>query len=226
MPRIARVVAAGYPHHITQRGNYRQKIFSGNTDRKRYLSFLKDESKRYGLTILAYCLMPNHVHFIGVPEREDSMGKVFKYAHMKYSQYYNKKMRTTGHLFQGRFFSCILDETHTLACSRYIERNPVRAKMVDTPYLWEWSSAKIHCEIDSSDELGVNRLFNYVEKSQKSWKDFIELSDNPDEINRIREQTRKGRPLGTNAFVEKLESRLGRFLKLKPRGRPRERAGK
>ena len=104
MPRIARVVSQGYPHHITQRGNYRQKIFSVDTDYAKYLSFVESESKRYGLKILAYCLMPNHVHFIAVPQSEDSMGKVFKYVNMKYSQCYNKKIGASGHLFQGRFF--------------------------------------------------------------------------------------------------------------------------
>jgi len=108
MPRIARIVAAGYPHHITQRGNYRQKIFADDTDRRKYLSLLKEESKRYHLDILAYCLMSNHVHFMVLPQREDSMGKVFKYTNMKYSQYYNNKMKVSGYLFQrslGDFLS-------------------------------------------------------------------------------------------------------------------------
>ena len=222
MPRIARVVAVGYPHHITQRGNYRQRIFSDDTDHKKYISILKEESKRYSLIILAYCLMPNHVHFIGVPEKEDSMAKVFKYAHMKYSQYYNKKMHASGHLFQGRFFSSVMDEIHTLACARYIERNPVRAKMVKKPCLYDWSSAKAHCRIKQFDELGVNRLFAYIEEKQKTWKDFIETPDSDDDVKEIREKTRKGRPLGTNTFVEKLEKKLVRFLKIKPKGRPKK----
>lgn len=219
MPRIARVVAVGYPHHITQRGNYQQKIFADDTDRKKYLSFLTKESKKYGLTILAYCLMPNHVHFIGIPKREGSMGEVFKYAHMKYSQYYNKKMHTAGHLFQGRFFSCIMNEQHTLACARYIERNPVRAKMVKEPYLWKWSSAKTHCGIDECDGLEVNELFNYVGERQKSWKEFIKTLDNPNDVTQIRQHTMRGRPLGGNDFIEKLEKKLKRILKLKPKGR-------
>ncbi|MCX5782617.1 MAG: transposase [Elusimicrobia bacterium] len=226
MPRIARVVAAGYPHHITQRGNYRQRIFSSDIDRKKYLSHLKNESKSYGLVILAYCLMPNHVHFIVIPEKEDSMGNVFKYAHMKYSQYYNKKMCTQGHLFQGRFFSSVMDERHTLACARYIERNPVRAKMAKNPNMWNWSSAKTHSGIDKHDELGVNRLFDYIEEKQKNWGKFIELSDDSNEIKQIREQTRKGRPLGSNNFIFELEGKLKRFLKLKPKGRPKKRIEK
>ncbi len=104
MPRIARVAAQGYPHHITQRGNYRQKIFSGDPDREKYLTLINTESKRYGLKILAYCLMPNHVHFIAVPENDDSMGRVFKYGNMKYSQYYNKKIGEAGISFRGDSF--------------------------------------------------------------------------------------------------------------------------
>lgn len=222
MPRIARAVAVEYPHHITQRGNYRQKIFAADTDYKKYIALLKSEAKRYHLAIAAYCLMPNHVHFIGVPEKEDSLANVFKYVNMKYSQYYNKKMRASGHLFQGRFFSCIMDERHTVACARYIERNPVRAKMVDKPYLWDYSSAKTHSGITKHDELGLNNLFDYIEYNQKDWKKFIELSDNPDEIKQIRESTRKGRPLGSSDFVEKLEVALNRILRLKPKGRPKK----
>jgi putative transposase len=91
MPRIARIVASGYPHHINQRGNYRQKIFSDDTDRRKYLSLLEEESKRYQLEILTYCPMSNHVHFMAVLQSEDSPGKVFKYTNMKYSQHYNNK---------------------------------------------------------------------------------------------------------------------------------------
>lgn len=226
MPRIARVVAVGHPHHITQRGNYRQKIFSTDTDRKKYISLLKDESKRYDLVILAYCLMSNHVHLMVIPEREDSLGKVFKYVNMKYSQYYNKKMDAQGHLFQGRYFSSVMDERHTIACARYIERNPVRIKMVDKPYLWEWSSTKVHCGMEENDGLGVNKFFDYIEYEQKEWKKFIELPDNPKELKQIRDNTRKGRPIGDNNFIEKLEKKLGRILRFKPKGRPKKKVKK
>src|SRR3989338_9543184 len=110
MPRIARVVAVGYPHHITQRGNYRQDIFLDDQDREYYLVLLKKESASYDLELLAYCLMTNHVHLIGVPHEEDSLAQVFKYVNMKYAQYFNQKCRSgVGHLWQGRFFSCVLD---------------------------------------------------------------------------------------------------------------------
>jgi putative transposase len=222
MPRIARVVAVGYPHHITQRGNYRQEIFADDADRSKYISFLKKESIRYGLQIMAYCLMSNHVHFVAVPEKEDSMWKVFKYAHMKYSQHRNKKEGVTGHLFQGRFFSCVMDERHTIACVRYVERNPVRAKIVEDPCLWKWSSAATHCGQDGDDDLGVNAFFEYVGRDKKGWKEFILEPDKPEEIKDIRERTRKGRVLGTEGFIEKLEEKLSRILELKPKGRPKK----
>jgi len=221
MPRIARVVAAGYPHHITQRGNYQQKIFTSDIDREKYLSFIECESRRHHLKILAYCLMPNHVHFIIVPESEDSMGKAFKYVNMKYSQYYNKKIGSGGHLFQGCFFSTVMDEPHTIACARYIERNPVRARMAEKPWNWKWSSAKAHCGMSRHDILDVKNLFNYIDYHQKDWQQLILEPDDPDEIGRIRKQTIRGRPLGESQFIKKLEERLGRYLMLKPRGRPK-----
>jgi len=161
-----------------------------------------------------------------LPQREDSLAKVFRYTNMKYSQYYNNKMRVSGHLFQSRFFSCVLDESHMIACARYIERNPVWAKMVKKPYLWPYSSAKIHCGIDQDDPLGTKQLFDYIEQEAKSWKEFIEASDNPEEMKGIREKTRTGRPLGTNDFVEKLEGQLKRVFKLRPKGRPKKKVDK
>lgn len=226
MPRIARVVALAYPHHVTQRGNYRQEIFVDDIDREKYLSLLETESKRYGLKILSYCLMSNHVHFIVVPEHEDSMGNVFKYVNMKYSQYCNSKMGVCGHLFQGRFYSCVMDEVYSMVCARYIERNPVRARIVKDPWDWKWSSARVHCGLEEKDSMGVNQLFQYVGLNQGEWRDSIAEPDNAKDVVRIQEQTRKGRPLAEINFVKKLEKKLNRSLILKPRGRPKEKENK
>ena len=130
MARVARVVAEGYPHHITQRGNNRQPVFNDDEDRKKYLALIKSHSKKYNLDILAYCLMINHVHFIAVPNTPDSLAKTFDFAHMRYSQYYNKKNGMCGHLWQGRFYSCVMDERHVYACARYIERIADRRRRI------------------------------------------------------------------------------------------------
>jgi len=129
MPRIARAVAVGYPHHITQRGNYCQIVFEKDEDYLQYLEWLKLYSKRYSLKIWAYCLMQNHVHFIAVPMEPDSLAKAFNTLHMRYSQYINMRNKSAGHLWQGRFFSCVLDERHLYSGIRYIENNPVRARI-------------------------------------------------------------------------------------------------
>ena len=101
MPRVTWVVAAGYPRRITKKGNYHQKIFADDTDRRKYFSLLKEESNRYHLTISAYCLMSNHIHFMVIPQREDSMRKVFKYTNMKYFQYFNNKMKVKWSFIPG-----------------------------------------------------------------------------------------------------------------------------
>ena len=106
-----------------KRGDYQQKVFANDDDRIKCLSLLKEESSRYHLIILSYGLMSNHVHFMAVPQSEDSLAKAFKYTHMKYSQYYNNRMKVSGHLFQNRFFSCVLDERHMIACAQRKDQN-------------------------------------------------------------------------------------------------------
>ncbi|MBL7072016.1 MAG: transposase [Candidatus Omnitrophica bacterium] len=194
MPRIARAVAVGLPHHITQRGNFKQAIFGDDDDRRRYLYWVKKYSVEHDLEILAYCLMFNHVHFIVVPNRLDSLAEVFKTAHMRYSQYFNKKMNRSGHLWQGRFYSCILDEFHLIAAARYVELNPVRANIVEKPWEWGWSSARVHTNRGSSQIL-LNDLFKYMDMQPVAWRDYIGLKENEEEVERIRKHTRTGKPL-------------------------------
>ena len=120
MPRIARAVAVGIPHHITQRGNYRQVVFEEDSDYRQYLEWLKHYSNKYSLRIWAYCLMNNHVHFVAVPENEESMARAFNTLHMRYAQYSNAKRGDKGHLWQGRYYSTALDERHLYAAMRYV----------------------------------------------------------------------------------------------------------
>jgi len=161
MPRRARVVFEGVVHHITQRGNYRQNVFEDDSDKRKYVEFIREYSEKYGMKIYAYCLMSNHVHFIAAPVKEDSLAMTFKYVNMRYSSYFNKKNRRSGHLWQGRFYSCPLQFEHALEALRYVERNPVRAKMVELPWEYEWSSAREHvgfnAEIDTSTKSEGNK---------------------------------------------------------------------
>lgn len=221
MPRIARVVVPEMPHHITQRGNYQQLVFLDDSDRKQYLLWIKEYSQKYGVSILAYSLMDNHMHHVAIPKEKDSLARTFNTAHMRYSQYFNKKMGTKGHLWQGRFYSCVLDEPHLISTARYVERNSVRAGIVSKPCEWRWSSALDHIAEDRDKIITLGNLFDYIHIKQSSWKNFIESSDDKKIIDAIRKHTLTGRPLGSEEFVKGLERRFGRRLIALPKGRPK-----
>lgn len=222
MPRIARVVAVGLPHHITQRGNYQQDVFLNADDRRQYLAWIREYSTKYGLSILAYCLMQNHVHFIAIPKETDSLARVFNTAHMRYSQYFNRKLKQRGHLWQGRFYSCILDESHLMLAARYIERNPVRAGFVKKPWQWSWSSAVSHTNEKDIGLIELGDLFWIISMSCGSWRKYIDSAEEENFLQTIRKHTFTGRPLGTKTFIEKLETKFGRRLCALPTGRPKK----
>lgn len=210
------------PHHVTQRGNYRQKIFNTDSDRERYLLWVAEYSKKNNLSILAYCLMENHVHFLVVPGAVQSLANAFKYAHMRYSGYFNKKHSEFGHLWQGRFYSCVLDGRHLLAAARYIELNPVRAGLVKQPQEWKWSSASAHCNGGGGDfDFDLKELWEYTGTGQLEWKGFLAGVESTEEVSDIRTYTHTGRPLGSGKMVAALEREYGRRLRALSVGRPK-----
>ena len=144
MGRIARVVAPGMPHHVTQRGNRRQQTFFGDDDYRAYLGLMKQWSGEYGLRVWAYCHMPNHVHLIVVPPSEDSLCRGIGEAHRRYTRRVNVREGWRGHLWQGRFGSFVMDEPYLMAAARYVERNPVGAGLVGRAEDWAYSSAPAH----------------------------------------------------------------------------------
>ncbi len=220
MPRTARIVIPDFPYHITQRGNYRQDVFEDDEDRVSYLSWINDYSKKYKLSIVAYCLMDNHVHFIAIPRKDDSLAKVFSISHMRYSQYFNKKKKASGHLWQGRFYSCVMDDDYLVTALRYVERNPVRAGIVRKPWQWKWSSAGEHVG-QRNGIIDIENITTLIDTSDEEWKDYIDLAENREEVENIRKHTLLGRPLGTEDFIAKLGKRLGKVLSVLPRGRPK-----
>ena len=145
MLRVARIVVPGIPHHVTQRGNNRQEVFFVDDDRRFYLELLARQAQRFGLDVLGYCLMSNHIHLIAVPKREESLAKAIGRTHFLYTQYLHRLHGRSGHLWQNRFSSCALDEPHCWAALCYAERNPVRARMVRKAWRYRWSSAAAHC---------------------------------------------------------------------------------
>lgn len=216
MARIARIVAPGYPHHVTQRGTNRSAIFSDRRDREFFLTTLNHWAERTGTKVLAYCLMDNHFHLLLEPADVEGLGKCLHGATFLYAQYFNGKYDRTGRLCENRYFSCPIDkDAYLWAVVKYIERNPVRAKIAKNAEDWKWSSARAH--ISGTPDRALN-LFNWLHKSQRSdYAAYLKEDANDDYI---RKATSTGRPFGDSIFLGLLEEQLGRSLKPKKRGRP------
>ena len=217
MGRLARVVLPGVVHHVTQRGVRSMDIFFEDKDRNVYLSLLGEQGDKAGLDFVGYCLMTNHVHILVVPSDEESLRRGIGEAHRLYTRHINFKTKTRGHLFQGRFFSCPLDTSHFLAAARYVERNPVRAKICKQAEEYKWSSANYHLGLKKSDPL-IQRKYKGIGRP-KEWAKWLE-SDPPD-INELRHYFRVGRLYGGETFIKQAELVTGRSLFLKKAGRPK-----
>lgn len=218
MPRIARVVVPDYPHHITQRGTNKSAIFLDDEDRRCFLQYLNSRAEKTEVNIWAYCLMDNHFHLLLEPKKDQSLGKCLHGTTFLYAQHYNKKYARSGRLWQNRYFSCPVDkEEYLWAVVRYMERNPVRAKIVTKAEDWKWSSAEAHISGRKDGHLGLLDWLNADERAE--YRRFLDDEGEDDEI---RKATSTGRPLGDASFVEKLQELSGRELKYQRRGRPRK----
>ena len=212
---MARVVLPGSPHHITQRGIRRFDIFRDDDDRNLYLDLFVESARRFGLEICAYCLMSNHVHFVAIPERQDSLWRCFHRCHGIYAVKFNLKYGLTGHLFQGRPFSCVLDNRHFWSAVRYVERNPVRARITYRAEDYRWSSAAAHCGMTQDRLLHPN----WTEITEISnFKEWLRDDDDENELFRIRGSTFTGRPCGDDDFIRNIETSVGRTLAAQKRG--------
>ena len=220
MPRQSRIVLPDIPHHVTQRGNYQQNIFEHQADYKQYCLWVQEYAVKYELTILAFCLMSNHVHFIVVPHREDSLAKAFNTSHMRYSQYMNRKHKVRGHLWQGRFFSCFMDDDHLYRAIRYVEQNPVRARMVKDSWEYQWSSARVHAGMAKDEEpLPINTAGFAMSASE--WRKYLRAEDR-EMCSEMRLKTGRGLAIGSERFMKRVENNLQRSLQCLPQGRPKK----
>ena len=210
MARIARAVAPGIPHHVTQRGNRRQQTFFNDEDYQFYLVLMSEWCMTFQVDVWAYCLMPNHIHLIAVPETKDGLNLAIGEAHRRYSRRINFREGWRGHLWQGRFSSFILDDRYLLACTKYVELNPVRAGLVKKPEDWPWSSTRSH--MNGKDDILV-KTKPLLEIVNKPWEMFLVSDTQEQEIALLRKHERTGRPLGGDSFIESLERLLDRDLK-------------
>lgn len=208
MPRTARLVLPKTPHHVTQRGNRRQPTFLEASDYGLYRALLAEACRRHGVAIWAYCLMPNHVHLVAVPESAEGLGRALARAHRRYTTIINRRQGWRGYLWQGRFGSFPMDELHLRAAVGYILLNPVRAGLAPDAGAWPHSSWAAHATGEPDplvDPAPLERALGPVDR-------LVELRLGGELLESFRRHTRSGRPMGSPTFLKKVELATGRRL--------------
>jgi putative transposase len=216
MARLGRIVVPGLPHHVTQRGNRREAIFFEDGDHEIYLDLLTEQTLKADVEVWAYCLMPNHVHLILNPTHADGLGLAIGEAHRRYTNFINARGRWTGHLFQSRFASVVLDDLHLIRAVRYVSLNPVRARLVTRPEEWKWSSVRAHLCGGDDALLKVRPVLDRIPHLKG-----LLATDAKDDFSDLRRAESTGRPLGAPEFVDGLEKMLGRKIARRAPGRKR-----
>jgi len=218
MPRIGRLVMPEYPHHIVQRGHDRNEVFVEAADYRYYLDTLKEFKEVFGVRLYAYCLMTNHVHLLLAPSDHSGIGQLMKRLAGRQTRYRNKLEKRCGTLWDGRYKSSLVDvDNYLMACVRYIELNPVRARMVDEPGKFQWSSYRERIgktSVRLLDELPVEKGVNHGA--------FVEGAIPDGEWELIRKAVKSNHITGSEKFCERIEIALGRRLRQRTPGRPRE----
>jgi len=219
MARLARIVVPGCPHHVTQRGNRREPIFFESGDQEIYRDLLAEHCSKSSVGVWAYCLMPNHVHLVLVPNDVTGLARALGDTHRRYTTFVNARGGWHGHLFQNRFASVAMDEFHLVAAVRYVSLNPVRARLVARAQDWPWPSVRAHLAEQDDELVAIAPILSRV-------SDFATLiaPDTGDEpaFASIRAAEGTGRPLGNAQFIEGLERILGRPIARRAPGRKRK----
>ena len=223
MPRLPRIVAPGTAHHIVQRANRNQQAFFGVKDSLHYLDLLHQASIKTGLHIRAWCLMPEHVHLIAVPETQDSLRAAISWTHRHYAEMINQREGWRGHFWQERFLSAPLSQDYLHAAAAYVELNPVRAHLVYRARDWRWSSAYARLRERVDPLIADDALLS----NSGDWQADLDAMHAGEQLSdsaifdHIRLHTRTGRPLGDDAFVSRIEKLTGRQLaKSRPGRKP------
>ena len=218
MARLARIVLAGIPHHVTQRGNRRAPVFFEPDDYRYYLKLLAEAAQKAETEVWAYCLMPNHVHLILVPHHKDGLRATLGDTHRRYTRFINARYQWTGHLWQGRFGSVAMDEEYLANAVRYVSLNPVRARLVKRAEDWAWSSVRAHLANEDDGVVTVKPVLG-------RFPDFARLmksGENESELKALRTSETTGCPLGTEAWLDKIETSLGHSVRPQKRGPKRK----
>jgi putative transposase len=220
MARRPRSFLAGYAYHVVHRGNRKTDIFLDDVDRGVYLKLLRTQCVEHHVRIWAYCLMDNHVHHVAVPDRDRAVSAAFHGVFGEYARYFNARYQKVGHVFQGRFKAPPLDEPHLWNTVAYVERNPVRARMVKRAEDYRWSSAASHCGLREDSVISSDLPFL---ADIPDWHLWLAKEETAEDLEFIRQRTRTGQPIASDEFTRMLEAKLGRPL-LRRKPGPKKRA--
>jgi putative transposase len=212
------LVVPGYPHHITQRGVRRQTTFFDERDYRAYLGLAKALLADATIEIWTYCLMPNHMHAVVVPQHPNSLATFFGAVHKTYAELTNRRYDWSGHLWQNRFFSVVMDEHHTLACLRYVELNPVRSGLVTKASDWPWSSARGNLRILDDPLIPERSALRII----PDWHAYLARRENETDLRALRKTTCTGRPDGDAKFIRRVEDITGRRVRRRRSGRKKK----
>jgi putative transposase len=216
MPRIARQLQQGYCYHVLNRGNAKATLYWDDFDYLAFIKILAGMRAGYALRLLAYCVMPNHFHLVLQGDESGSMSDAMQWAQTSYAARFRAKYKSTGHVFQGRFKSFPIQQNgHLLTVMRYVERNPVRANLVDTALDWRWSSCRWR-----------GRLNAMVDESPvplgHDWAAYVDAPQTSVELAALRRSISRGAPFGSDRWQHEEAETLGLESTLRPRGRPRK----
>jgi putative transposase len=209
------LIVPGFPHHVTQRGNRRGQVFFSDEDYLLYLDLLVAQCRKWNVEIWAYCLMPTHVHMVLTPASAIGLARVLGETHRRYTSVINARLRTEGHLFQGRFGSVVMDEDYLRAAIRYIALNPVRARLVARAEDWRWSNVCAH--LHGEDDGFVTRK-PVLERCSDDFRTMIDPAPEPYQLVALRAAEKTGRPLGTPEFLDRIAVLAGRDARPAKRG--------
>jgi len=226
MPRRPRLVIAGLPLHVTQRGVNRAAIFLDEQDHHLYLELLTKVAAANAVSVHAYALMSNHVHLFITPTRADDLAQAMRLLNQRYVAAFNRRHRRTGTLWESRFRSCLVDsERYALTLYRYIELNPVRAAMVDAPEHYPWSSARANLGIDSDPRVtphaAYTALGHDIATRTKTYGEWLRSGVTDHDLIAIRIHLQQERALGCPRFQAMVARTLNRPVAVRSRGRPR-----
>lgn len=227
MARLPRYNLPGQPQHIILRGNNSCAIFAAKEDYRFFLDCLLDAANRHRCAIHAYVLMTNHVHMLMTPGQENSIGKTLQSLGRRYVQYFNHAQKRTGTLWEGRYKSTLIDsESYLLTCYRYIELNPVRAKMVSHPRNYPWSSYSCHAEGKFDQIIAYHPLYldlgHERRERQAAYRAIFKEQLSETVLKAIRDATNRGWALGNARFMQEITVVANRRVSPLPRGRPRK----